>query len=216
MSAFLCQSARITLATAVLLMSGCSLLSDRWAGGQQRLSGLLEQSESGFVLRQCGRDNAQAVSANDRLDELFAQSAQPGQTAIFVDLLGRVDSAGRVRSDEVLRMQSHGRGCADRSADAAQWVAVQSKPAWRVSLAANGLTRNDAERSYSPQPVVSEQLPDGSLSARGLEDAGIELWLYPQACQDAITGDYFHMSATLLLNGERYQGCAYQGRQTAP
>ena len=85
MSAFLCQSARITLATAVLLTSGCSLLSDRWAGEPQRLSGLLEQSESGFVLRQCGRDNAQAVSANDRLDELFAQSAQPGQTAIFVD-----------------------------------------------------------------------------------------------------------------------------------
>ena len=216
MRALTFQNTRITLATAILLVSGCSVLSDHRAGEQQRLRGLLEQGADGFVLRQCGWDNAQSLRSSEALATLFEQTAQPGQTAIFVDMLGRVDSAGRVQPDEIVRLQSHGGGCADKAAEAAQWVAQGSKPSWHVKLAANGLTRSDDERVYPSQPVVSELLPDGSLSVRGLAGDNLELWLYPQACQDLASGDYFHMSATLLLNGERYEGCAYQGHQMVP
>jgi len=199
----------------VLLVSGCSLLRNSWSGPEQRMSGLLEQNSAGFTLRQCGADAAQPVIDNAELEAIFAQAAQPGQTAIFVDLRGRTDSAGRVQPSKVLRMQSQGRGCADNSANGAQWVALQYQPAWRAVLAANGLARSDAERTFAPESVVTEQLPDGSLNARSLS-GDLELWLYPQDCQDVVTGDYFHMHSVLLVNGERRSGCGYQGRQTTP
>tara|TARA_R110000764_G_scaffold133386_1_gene221459 strand:+ start:126 stop:740 length:615 start_codon:yes stop_codon:yes gene_type:complete len=203
------------LIAMVLLVSGCSLLRNSWSGPEQRMSGLLEQGSAGFTLRQCGADAAQPVIENATLESIFAQAAQPGQTAIFVDMLGRTDSAGRVQAAKVLRMQSQGRGCADSSANDAQWVALQYQPAWRAVLAANGLTRRDAEQAYSPVSVVTEQLPDGSLNARSLS-GDLELWLYPQDCQDVVTGDYFHLHSVLLFNGERQSGCGYQGRQAAP
>lgn len=215
MRPFTLKSTRIMLIAMVLLVSGCSLLRNSWSGPEQRISGLLEHNAAGFTLRQCGSDGAQPVIENAQLETIFAQAAQPGQTAIFVDLLGRTDSAGRVQPVKVLRMQSQGRGCADSSADGAQWVALQYQPAWRAVLAANGLTRSDADRAHAPVPLVTEQLPDGSLNARSLS-GDLELWLYPQDCQDVVTGDYFHMHSVLLVNGERQSGCGYQGRQTTP
>lgn len=216
MRPFTLNTTRIPLIAIALLVSGCSLLRDTWSGPQQRLSGLLEHRGDAFVLTQCGSDHAQPVNASNSLNEVFAKAAQPGQRVIFVDMLGQVDRSERITSGEVLRMQSQGRGCSDHSGDGAQWIALQYKPAWRVALAANGLTRSDAERGYPAQPVVTEQSADGSLNARSLQGDELELWLYPQACQDLVTGDYFHMSATLLVDGERFTGCAYQGRQTAP
>ncbi|MEH6567041.1 MAG: hypothetical protein V7756_17095 [Halopseudomonas sp.] len=215
MRCFTLNSTRIALIAIVLLVSGCSLLRESWSGPQQRMSGLLEQGNAGFSLRQCGADGAQPVLDSAELKAIFAQAAQPGQTAIFVDLLGRTDSAGRIQPSKVLRMQSQGRGCADTSANSAQWVALQYHPAWRAALAVNGLTRSDAAQGYSPVSVVTEQLPDGSLNARSLS-GDLELWLYPQDCQDVATGDYFHMRSVLLVDGVRYSGCGYQGRQTAP
>jgi len=206
---------RIALIAMVLMVSGCSLLRNNFSGPQQRISGLLELHETGFTLRQCGAGTAQAVTASAGLNEIFQQAVQPGQTAIFVDMLGRIDNSGRVTPGEMLRMQSHGPGCAESSGHAAQWVALQYKPAWRATLTANGLTRSDAQQGYPTAPVVTEKLPDGSLNARSL-DGELELWLYPQRCQDVVSGDYFHMRAVMLINGERHAGCGYQGRETAP
>lgn len=180
------------------------------------MNGLLENTAGSFVLTQCGSDSAQPVIATAALSEAFTQATQPGQAAIFVDMRAQLDSQGRVTPIEVLRMQSHGNGCENRSDAGAEWVALQYQPAWRVTLNAKGLTRSDAEQSFAAQQVVTEHLPDGSLNARSLQGEGVELWLYPQVCQDVQTGDYFHMSATLLVDGERFTGCGYQGRQMTP
>jgi uncharacterized membrane protein len=59
-------------------------------------------------------------------------------------------------------------------------------------------------------------LPDGALNAATPSDHQVELWLYPQACQDPVTGDYFHLRATLTVNGEQQRGCGYQGAIIAP
>lgn len=216
MRPFTLNSTCIPLIAIVLLVSGCSSLRDIWSGPEQRVSGLLEQTGITFVLTQCGSESAQPVIATTVLSEAFTQATQPGQAAIFVDMRAQLDSQGRVTPIEVLRMQSHGNGCEDRTDAGAQWVALQYQPAWRVTLNAKGLTRSDAEQHFPAQQVVTEQLPDGSLNARSLQGEKVELWLYPQVCQDVQTGDYFHLRATLLVDGERFTGCGYQGRQTAP
>lgn len=201
---------------APLLLSGCSVMQGFWGGEPQRVSGLLERTTDGFVLRECGSERVMALTESQMLDEIYQLASQPGQIAIFTDLIGEIDRHGRLHPEQVLRMQSHGRGCSDASANSAQWVALGYQPAWHAWLSPNGLARSDDELTYPVRPVVIEQLPDGALNAVSLPDHQVALWLYPQACQDPVTGDYFHLRATLLVNGEQQWGCGYQGAIVTP
>ncbi|GGE31855.1 lipoprotein [Halopseudomonas oceani] len=199
-----------------LLLTGCGVMQGVWSGEQQRLSGLLERSNGGFVLRECGSQRVIPLVESENVSAIYLQASQPGQTAIFTDLTGQLDRHGRLHPDQVLRMQSHGRGCSDDSARTAQWVAQGYQPVWQAWLSPGGLVRFDGELTYPARSVVIEQLPDGALNAASLPDHQVELWLYPQPCQDPTTGDYFHLRATLLVNGEQLRGCGYQGALATP
>ncbi|MEL0167700.1 MAG: hypothetical protein VW877_06175 [Pseudomonadaceae bacterium] len=199
-----------------LLLSGCSVMQGFWGSEPQRLSGLLERSGDGFVLRECTSQTLLPLVDADAVSAIFELATQPGQLAIFTDLIGRLDRHGQLHPEQVLRMQSHGRGCGDDSAAHAQWVALGYQPRWQAWLSTSGLVRSDGELTYPARSVVIEQLPDGALNAASLPDHQVELWLYPQACQDPVTGDYFHLQATLLVNGEQQRGCGYQGVIATP
>ncbi|BDX19264.1 lipoprotein [Halopseudomonas aestusnigri] len=201
---------------APLLLSGCSVMQGFWSGEPQRVSGLLERTTDGFVLRECGSERVMALTESQMLDGIYQLASQPGQIAIFTDLIGEIDRHGRLHPEQVLRMQSHGRGCSDDSADSAQWVALGYQPAWQAWLSPAGLVRSDGNLTYPARSVVIEQLPVGALNAATPSDHQVELWLYPQACQDPVTGDYFHLRATLTVNGEQQRGCGYQGAIIAP
>lgn len=199
-----------------LLLTGCSVMQGFWGSEPQRLSGLLERANDGFVLRECGSQALIPLVDAEQVAAIYEQAAQPGQMAIFADLIGRLDRHGQLHPDQVLRMQSHGRGCSDESAVGVQWVALGYQPAWQAWLSPAGLVRSDGELTYPARSVVIEQLPDGALNAASLPDHQLQLWLYPQACQDPVTGDYFHLRATLLVNGEQQRGCGYQGVIATP
>ncbi|HIQ53835.1 MAG TPA: hypothetical protein EYH51_11310, partial [Pseudomonas pachastrellae] len=77
-----------TMALAVpLLLSGCSAFEGYFSGPEQRFSGLLERSGADYVLRECGSREVLPVQSNEALDALWQQTAQPGQTAIFAELM---------------------------------------------------------------------------------------------------------------------------------
>ncbi len=194
-----------------LLLSGCSLFQGFTTNQEQRFSGLLERSGQAFVLRECGSQQVLAVQSTETLDALWQQTAQTGQTAIFIEMMARQGEA--LLPGEVLRMQSHGRGCADQSAASAQWVALGYRPGWQATLDNQGLTRSEPDHTLPADSVMLEYLPDGSLNAASLPAQRVQLWLYPQACQEPVSGDYFHMRATLVVDGEQRSGCAYRGRQ---
>lgn len=203
-----------TMALAVpLLLSGCSAFEGYFSGPEQRFSGLLERSGADYVLRECGSREVLPVQSSEALDALWQQTAQPGQTAIFAELMAR--QGAQLVPGEVLRMQSHGRGCADQTGADAQWVAVSYQPGWQATLDGRGLHRSEQGQSEVTDSIMVEYLPDGSLNAASLPAHRVQLWLYPQACQEPVSGDYFHMRATLVVDGEQRSGCAYRGREAS-
>lgn len=198
----------------VLSLSGCaswSLWPKGDESGPQRVAGMLERGDRHWTLRACGQEHDRLLQPTPELRRLFDDVGQPGQQSMFAELeVAEEDGRWIVRKTH--RVQSTGRGCMDSSAAASQWVGFSFDPAWRVDITAQGmrLTSEDAE-SGRQLSMISEQMPDGVLGFRGVQDQGLELWLYPSGCIDRSTGDYYHLSAVLVRDGQRLRGCGYQG-----
>ena len=197
-----------------VLLSGCSSLP--WSSAEsERVSGLLEKHGDGWTIERCRDDSSVNLKDTTVLDRLFHRVAQPGQIAIFADIEGHARGDNALRSPQVLRMQSTGRGCADEP-PAGQWIAWGIDDSWRLVVDQQGIRFDGvADQESGPVRMIAESLPDGSMSFRGAEDDDLELWLYPQDCFDN-SGDYRHLTATLSVNGRRLNGCAYKGIDAAP
>ncbi|SDR91948.1 putative lipoprotein [Halopseudomonas litoralis] len=197
-----------------LTLTGCASWSlwpvGQKSAGQQRVSGLLERGDH-WTFRPCGQEHDRLLQPTPELEKLFDNVSQPGQLSMFAELVVTEEN-GRWIVQKTHRLQSTGRGCMDNSAKASQWVGFSYDPAWRVDITAQGmqLTTEDAE-SGRQLSTISEQLPDGVQVFRGVHDQGLELWLYPSGCIERSTGDYHHLSATLVRDGQRLRGCGYQG-----
>lgn len=196
------------VAAAGLVLSGCALFATSpEQGPEQRVMGLLEHSGgNSWQLQPCSGREALVVEDGAGLEELFAELAQPGQSAIFVDVSGRLVGQGVLQVSQVWRMQSVGRGCADQAGAIARWVALGDDPLWQAELGEQGMRLNTREWV----PVIDEQLPGVALNFRTLRGEAAELWIYPQGCR-AIPGSFFHQRAVLEHDGQRQEGCAYRG-----
>jgi len=195
-------------------LSGCASWSLWPSGGEseaQRVAGMLERGDKHWTLRACGREHDRLLQPTPELRRLFDDVGQPGQQSMFAEL-EVAEEDGRWIVHKTHRVQSTGRGCMDSSAATSQWVGFSFDPAWRVDITAKGmqLTTEDAE-SGRQLSMISEQMPDGVLGFRGVHEQGLELWLYPSGCIERSTGDYYHLSATLVRDGQRFKGCGYQG-----
>ncbi|MCO5786443.1 hypothetical protein DHB74_08785 [Pseudomonas sp. G11-1] len=200
-----------------LILTGCASWS-LWPAGEeapsQLVSGLVERGgDDRWVLRPCGQEHERLLQPTPQLRELFDDVAQPGQVSMFAEL--RVtENEGRWVVQQTQRLQTTGRGCMDNSARNSQWVGFSHEPAWRVDISAQGLTLTTEDAESGRQlATIHEQLPDGAQVFRGVHDQGLELWLYPTGCIDRSTGDYYHLSATLMRDGQRLRGCGYQGAE---
>ncbi|PKM31789.1 MAG: hypothetical protein CVV07_01395 [Gammaproteobacteria bacterium HGW-Gammaproteobacteria-11] len=211
---FSARHLRMPLCFLLTALGGCALLPAPWFAEEQRYSGLLLVAEGLSTLEPCDGSELRVLEQTDRLEALFNQVAQPGQTAIFVDLLGVEGTDQRLRVGDVIRMQSSGRGCADSAYVTQRWIAQGDSPDWRAELGSAGLQRVDQSvATATPLPVISEELPDVALSYRSLRGMALELLIYPQPCFSASSGDYFHRTAVLMQEGTRLAGCAYRGLQ---
>ncbi len=199
---------------AGVVATGCSTWSERSGVEVQRVAGLLENRESQWQLQPCDGDNALVVSDEGELQTLFERVAQPGQTAIFADLEGRVRADWSMSVQRILRMESTGLGCATQAAAGEHWIAEGLNRDWRVVIDRQGMEFTDEQnQSAGPVGMIAEQLPDGSMSFRAEQDSTLELWLYPQPCFD-YSNDFRHLRATLVINGKRMNGCAFEGTAT--
>lgn len=207
----------LTLALA-LSLTGCASWSF-WPGGDdaaaQRVAGLIERAEQGWTLRACGQEHDRPLQPTAELERLFDEVGQPGQLSMFAEL-EVIERDGRWVVMHAHRVESTGRGCMDTSAADSQWVGFSLADKWRVDVSTQGmqLTADDAEDGRRVA-MISEQLPDGALGFRGVHDQGLELWLYPTGCIERSTGDYYHLNAVLVRDGQRLRGCGYQGGQSS-
>lgn len=205
------------LLVTVLGLTGCASWSV-WPGGQkdtppQRVAGLLERSEQHWTMRACGEEHDRLLQPTTELERLFDDVGQPGQTSVFAEL-EVIEQDGRWVVSRTHRVESTGRGCMNVSAAGSQWVGFSHAQDWRVDITAQGmqLTTDDGEDGRQIS-IISEQLPDGAMGFRGVHDQGLELWLYPTGCIERSTGDYYHLNAVLVRDGQRLNGCGYQGGQ---
>ncbi len=207
----------LSLLVMVLSLTGCASWSV-WPGGKknapvQRVAGLLERGKQHWTMRACGQEQDRLLQPTAELERLFDDIGEPGQMSIFAEL-EVIEQDGRWVTTKTHRVESTGRGCLDTSAAASQWVGFSHAQAWRVDITAQGLqlTTDDGEDGRQIS-VISEQLPDNALGFRGVHDQGLELWLYPTGCIERSTGDYYHLNAVLVRDGQRLNGCGYQGGQ---
>lgn len=197
----------------VLSLVGCAILPGRDQIPPQRIAGLLEVGADNALLQPCGQNLKVAVANPADVRALFMQLAQPGQTALFVDMTARPLADGRLQPLEIVRMQTTGRGCADESHMAIQWVARGETPDWTVLIGAQGMhwLEKGMASPAEPVPVISEEVPGISVSFQTLRGNTRELWLSAEPCFERSSGDYFHRTARFLRNGKTLTGCAYQG-----
>ncbi|MFN3582089.1 MAG: hypothetical protein ACK4VV_16625 [Pseudomonas sp.] len=208
------RQARFTVSFALtVLVSGCALMPSGAPPSAERLTGLLEISPEAANVAPCAGGEQLALDNAGEVRALFERVAQPGQTAIFVDLNGRRNAQGGFAVDQVLRMQSAGRGCADQAYQSSQWLALGDAPYWQVRIGAQGMQWQDTVEDVlsAPIPLITEQVPGGTLSFQTLRGDQRELWITPQPCFDQGSGDYYHASVRLITAGSSQQGCAYQG-----
>lgn len=195
-------------------LAGCASWS-AWSGGEsataERVAGLLERDGQDWSMRACGQEQDRPLQPTPELERLFDDVGQPGQLSIFAEL-DVLDRNGRWEIKDIHRLESTGRGCLNTSAADSQWVGFSLADEWRVDISAQGmhLSTNDAEDGRRVS-MISEQLPDGAIGFRGVHDQGLELWLYPTGCIERSTGDYYHLNAVLVRDGQRLNGCGYQG-----
>lgn len=208
------------LLTIALGVAGCSSWSV-WPGAgstaaPQRVSGLLERGEDHWTLRACGQEHERPLQPTAELERLFDEVGQPGQLSIFTEL-DVIERGGRWVASQTHRMESTGRGCQNTRGANSQWVGFSLADSWRVDITTQGMQLSTEDTEDGRQlSVISEQLPDGTIGFRGAHDQGLELWLYPTGCIERSTGDYYHLSATLVRDGQRLNGCGYQGGSQAP
>lgn len=206
------------LTAMTLTTAGCAAWSV-WPGADsepaQRVAGLLDRGDPHWTLHACGQHQERPLQPTAELERLFDEVGQPGQLSIFAEL-EVVDRDGRWEVSQIHRVESTGRGCRDTSAADSQWVGFSLADHWRVDITTRGmrLSTRDAEDGRQLS-AISEQLPDGAIGFRGVHDQGLELWLYPSGCIERSTGDYYHRTAVLVRDGQRLNGCGYQGAATA-
>ncbi|GGI98755.1 hypothetical protein [Halopseudomonas pertucinogena] len=202
------------LLSVLLGLSGCASWS-LWPGGEsgasQRVAGLIDRGDPDWTMRACGQEHDRLLQPTAELKRLFDDVGQPGQLSIFADL-DVVEKDGRWLVRKTHRVQSTGRGCMDVSGAGSQWVGFSLADNWRVDVTARGMQLSTDDGEDGRQlAVIQEQMPDGAMGFRGVHDQGLELWLYPTGCLERSTGDYYHLTAVLVRDGQRLNGCGYKG-----
>lgn len=202
------------LSPLILALSGCAF----WPVGSsnhdapvQRIAGLLERGEQHWTIRACDQQQSRLLQPTEELQRLVADIAQQDHVAVFAELAVSQEN-DRWLVKKTYRVKSADRGCMESEGANSQWVGFSRAEKWRVDITAQGmrLTTDDGEDGRQIS-IVSEQMPNGVLGFRGVYDQGLELWLYPTDCVDRSTGDYYHLSSVLVRDGQRLQGCGYQG-----
>lgn len=134
---------------------------------------------------------------------------------VFVEVLGTVVEGPRgpeVDALEVRRAAWEGGGCGDTPADLA-FQASGTEPFWSLTVLGETLVWRTPEGETTLDHGGPYRMERGGWQVDGEGEGGTALTarFYPEPCQNAMSGAWFHMTAEVELDGEEYRGCAYSG-----
>ncbi|HSM06263.1 MAG TPA: hypothetical protein VK858_16705 [Longimicrobiales bacterium] len=172
------------------------------------------------IITRCGTGEELPVDGPALPDLLdLHTSLAPGMEpmeGVFVDVLGTIrDSGGGPEVDalEVRRAAWEGGGCGDGGPPPV-YSASGTEPFWSLTVTDETLTWSTPEGGTTMEHQGPYRMNLGGWQVDGTSAAGGELTarFYPEPCQNAMSGAWFHMRAGVELDGTSYEGCAWSGR----
>ncbi|GGJ91567.1 COG3650 family protein [Pseudomonas matsuisoli] len=209
----------LALAGALSLSAGCQMFSTQDETTHrpvERLQGELTEEAGVWWLTPCGASERLQVTEAEGFSVLQdARMLQAGGGPLFADLGGARSSEGRYEVSRAYRVQYEGNACGDPVFRRLQARAAGNEPFWSAEVNPKGMIIDRPGKQQSMVlPFLEERLPDGGQSLTSEANGKhIELWLAPQRCVDSMSGNLYHLSAELRIDGEVQRGCAYYGGQ---
>lgn len=219
---------RLISLSFLLLLAGCQSFwsnTKEPSNGETRWQGELLLIQNQLWLRPCQEQRRFLLQT----DPAFTQDAydlfvDAGEPRLFADIQGYITAPaanspageggdGQLRVTRFYKLQPvHAQSCLNAKDQSLMLQASGNLPAWSMTITSQGLLLKQEGQPAQALPYLEEQLPGDQLSfssaANGLQ---IELWVSPQRCLNPQQKTLTHLSASLQINGQVHQGCAYFG-----
>jgi putative lipoprotein len=192
--------------------------------------GMVVLGHGAHSFRECGAvgDLVVVDSTSGELESAYAGLASDAREPVYVELIGRsgpppsedrgAGYAGWLVALELRRASPQGEsfGCERQPLDALL-LARGNEPFWNVTVSRTRILYQDPEHLDG---IVFPPVPPELLGGRRLyrsERAGVDepgdilIDAEPKPCRDSMSGEYFHMSAEVRLDGRVLRGCAALG-----
>lgn len=177
------------------------------------------------ALRRCGEnDTLWVVDSTNLLKDLHGEltSGTPPYAEIFVVAAGRIrppqgegfgaDYSGTLMVEDILYAAVEGFGC---NFDLSRFIyrALGNEPFWMVEVRQNEMSLTRPGHPTLMWADVKRKETEGGVvfQAAGDNRPVVELVIRKEASRDAMSGAYFGLSATLVLEGVTFKGNALRG-----
>lgn len=208
-----------TMTVLLSLVTGCQMFTHAPAppstANVVRLQGTLTQQDQTWWFTPC--DSQERLKVTEQAGSSILQEAkmlQAGGGPLFADI-GAARRPGELLLNRFYRLQYEGNACGDPIFRRLQARAAGNEPFWSSEVSPKGMVIDrPGEQQSMVLPFLEERLPDGSMSLTSEANGHrVELWLAPQRCTDSMSGNLYHLTAELRVDGKVDRGCAYYGGQ---
>ena len=201
------------------------LPSSRPLDSLQTFRGHLVLGPEARVLTACGSEEKIWLSdETGELWEIYQTLVVEPYEPIFVDVQGCLapppargpgrDYARHLLVTRVNRAAREGRGC-DEDLRGIEFEARGVEPFWNITISDRGISFFDVSLSQIAFPHVPPAVAPGRWIYYTTLDDPVAQWLLivieERRCVDSMSGEHFGFTAEVILDGERYLGCAAQG-----
>jgi uncharacterized membrane protein len=194
-------------------------------GKEQTFRGTLISGPEASVLTPCGSDERIWVTdETGKLWGIYGRFAASPYDPVFVEVRGRsgpppAEGPGQEYGRQIVvtavrRAAKEGLGC-DEDLTGIEFKARGNEPFWNVTVGEDGITFFDISRlQIKFRYTAPARAPGRWIYYTTAAEKG-KHWLLividEKPCTDSATGEYSSFSADVLIDGQRYTGCATSG-----
>lgn len=171
-----------------------------------RLRGRLLVGKDGYAMTACGSSEQQIVALSEQARAMLDRFTASGALEFQADARITRPASGAVRIEAFELMALEGDLCGEDLANKIL-VARGTEPFWSLQLWPDRLL---FERPDMP-PLAKTFDAGHAWTGSGLRIEGLEIELQPGPCSDGMSDGLYGWIATVRVDGQSWQGCAYRG-----